>query len=74
MIKESSKFEFSLKTFYCLYYWFYLFYKKYQLENGKDVGIEQQLFQIITEFEPLADEIDWDFVEDIESYIKVHLL
>lgn len=70
LITESDKFDSNLKKFYSRYYWFCSFCEEYQSVNGNDAGLEQQLFQIITESESLSENIDWAVVKEMEDSIK----
>lgn len=47
-------------VFYNSYYWMVRFSKLYQIKQGYDAGIEQQVFQMLEQ----ADfQVDWDMIE-----------
>jgi len=55
--------------FYNRYYWFMMYSRKYQSQNGLDEGIEQQAFKLLEEADHMDFDINWEIIENIEKLI-----
>lgn len=70
-IIESKKFD-AFSLLINRYFWLKKFYYHYSLTQGKDDGIEQQIFQLIEEISNHDENFDWLIIQQIDSDIENH--
>ena len=64
----SEDMSFSLdEILYSKYYWCTQFKNKYNELYGADAGIDQQQFKIIEYMAECLEDVDWDFIKNIEE-------
>ena len=59
-----------LSLYLSRYYWFKKFYYSYSLENGTDVGIEQQIIKLLESIGNEFKEFDWYEIQKINFQIE----
>lgn len=58
------------KLFYSRYYWFNKFKERYFALYGRNEGLEQQSFKMLSDYnERFPDKMNWSFIEQIENGI-----
>lgn len=62
----------SLSLFMNRYYWLKKFYHNYSLTQGIDVGVEQQIVQLIEAISNQFKDFDWAELEKIDTDIERH--